>query len=492
MNTRSRTASVEPPRAALPRLRDVIAGKYVIDRELGSGAMSVVYQATHRVTQKRFALKVLLPEVAAHDELAQRFLREAQVASRLPHPHVVEVYDVGVFEGVYYMVMELLEGESLDARLRRQGPLPLAEVTRLLGPCMEALAAAHAAGIVHRDLKPANLFVCRASRAQAEHAKVLDFGISKMAGAPGDPQRSMTRTGLILGTPHYMPLEQMRGQPIDPRDDIYALGVVIYQLLSGRLPHRAGNFGDLVLAMATESPTPLEDAVPDLPAGFAAAVHRAIERAPEDRYPNMQAMLDALRPFLVQPRRTSVPPPPLPPTAAGPQVSGRSALPPSTFGRRWLLAAAAAFGLLLAAAFAATLSFHVPEPPRPKRFEARASQPAEPVPADPPPSDDVPRAKRASPLELPPPSDAPRAELASPLGLPPPVEPAPPLPAARPRPPPAEPRTSDPSRPPRMSPPRPKPTFHAAPPPAPPPPYPAAPGGADFAGRLPDVYEHEF
>jgi serine/threonine protein kinase len=296
----------------LPKPGDVFAGKYQVDQPIGSGAMSAVFQVTHRVTQKRFALKVLRPEVAAHEDLAQRFLREARVASQLDHPHVVEVYDVGSAEGSFYMVMELLVGESLEDRLRRQGRLSLADVARLLAPCFDALAQAHEAGIVHRDLKPANIFVCRASSSGPEQAKVLDFGISKMAGRPGDPRRSMTRTGLILGTPHYMPLEQMRGQPVDQRADIYAVGVVLYQCVSGRLPYQADNFGDLVLTMASEPPAPLERAVRGLPDGFAAVVHTALERAPEDRYPDLRAMSAALEPFLPASALTRSAPDPAP------------------------------------------------------------------------------------------------------------------------------------------------------------------------------------
>lgn len=282
----------------LPKPGDVIDGKYQVEHELGSGAMSVVYLVTHRVTQKRFALKALLPQVASNAELARRFLQEGQVASRLAHDHVVEVYDVGSSDELLYMVMELLVGESLEQRLRRAGELSLAEAARLLVPCMEALEKAHALGIVHRDLKPANIFVCHASAARPEHAKLLDFGISKLSGSPGEPIQPLTRSGLVMGTPHYMPLEQMRGQAVDQRADIYALGVVFYQVLSGRLPHHASNFGDLILAMASEPPRALERVVPDLPAGVSAIVHKAIARAPEDRYASVSEMLAALAPFV--------------------------------------------------------------------------------------------------------------------------------------------------------------------------------------------------
>ncbi|HKP55366.1 MAG TPA: serine/threonine-protein kinase, partial [Polyangiales bacterium] len=229
----------------MPKAGDVIAGKYQVDHKLGEGAMSVVFQVTHRVTQKRFALKWLLPHVCARPELAQRFLREAQVAGRVEHPHLVEVYDVGSLEGSFYMVLELLRGESLEQRLTRVGRMSPADSLRLLLPCLRGIAAAHEAGIVHRDLKPANIFVCSAASTAAEHAKVLDFGISKLPNLPGDTRSALTRTGLVMGTPRYMPLEQMRGKPIDQRADIYALGVVLYQMLSGRLPYPQNNFGDL-------------------------------------------------------------------------------------------------------------------------------------------------------------------------------------------------------------------------------------------------------
>ena len=325
----------------LPKPGDVIDGKYVVDHELGSGAMSVVYRVTHRVTQKCFALKALLPEVAANAELARRFLREGQVASQLEHAHAVEVYDVGRSDGTLYMVMELLDGESLDQRLRRTGALSFAEAARLLVPCLEALAEAHGLGIVHRDLKPANIFVCRETTVRPEHAKLLDFGISKLSGAPGETAQPLTRSGLVMGTPHYMPLEQMRGQRVDHRADIYAIGVVFYQVLSNRLPHHASNFGDLILAMASEPPRALDRAVPDLPAGVAAIVHKAIARAPEDRYASLTEMLAALAPLL----SPGVPPPATPAAARASFVSP-AAPPPMT-----------------AAAALASFALPVPRPP---------------------------------------------------------------------------------------------------------------------------------
>lgn len=287
-------------RPTLPQPGDVIAGKYRIDCELGTGGMGAVFQATHRVTGKRFALKWLLPQLTADGEAAQRFIREAQVAGRFEHPNVVEVYDVGSEGESFYMVMELLEGESLAERVDRAGPLSVIEACELLIPCLRGVAEAHGAGIVHRDLKPANIFICKADRHVRECAKVLDFGISKMSGAPpGELGEGMTKSGTLIGTPHYMPLEQMRGRAVDHRADIYAFGVVLYQVLSGNLPYPADSFSDLVMMLAHEKPPPLDQIVARLPRGLARVVERAMARDAEDRYQSIDALIAALEPYAI-------------------------------------------------------------------------------------------------------------------------------------------------------------------------------------------------
>jgi serine/threonine protein kinase len=275
----------------------VIAGKYRIDHPLGTGGMGAVFQATHRVTGKRFAVKWLLPEVSGQGDAAQRFIREAQVAGRFEHPHVVEVYDLGNDDGSFYMVMELLEGESLAERVARAGTMTVADTCRLLIPCMHGVAEAHAAGIVHRDLKPANIFVCHETKQRREVAKVLDFGISKMSGLPGGDLSGMTKSGTLIGTPHYMPLEQMRGRAVDHRADVYAFGVVLYQVLSGKLPYPAQSFSDLVLMLAHETPTPLERVVPRLPRGLGNVVAKAMARDPADRFQSLDELILALEPY---------------------------------------------------------------------------------------------------------------------------------------------------------------------------------------------------
>jgi serine/threonine-protein kinase len=284
-------------RVTLPQPGDVIAGKYRIDCAIGSGGMGAVYQVTHRVTGKRFALKWLLPQISGSGDAAQRFIREAQVAGRFEHPNVVEVYDVGSEGDSFYMVMELLEGESLAERVDRSGPLSVTEVCELLIPCMRGVAEAHGAGIVHRDLKPANIFICKAARNLPEFGKVLDFGISKMSGAPGgELGEGMTKSGTLIGTPHYMPLEQMRGRAVDHRADIYAFGVVLYQVLSGNLPYPADSFSDLVLMLAHDAPEPLDE-IPGMPRGLSQVVAHAMARDAADRFQSIDELIAALEPY---------------------------------------------------------------------------------------------------------------------------------------------------------------------------------------------------
>jgi serine/threonine-protein kinase len=282
----------------LPEAGDTIADKYRIERLIGRGGMSVVYGATHLVTGKRFAIKWHMSDEAIGSinftDSARRFIREAQVAGLFQHPNVVEVYDVGQVSGSFYMVMEWLEGESLDARLERAGRLSFEETCAFLIPCMRGVDEAHAAGIVHRDLKPANIFVCRATKHAPEYAKVLDFGIAKLAKRPDEINSLVTKTGVLIGTPHFLAPEQLRDQPVDQRTDIYALGVILYQLLSGQLPFLADNFGQLVLQIATGTPKPLHDHVPGLSPGIEEVVARAMAREPSERFQDVRALIDAL------------------------------------------------------------------------------------------------------------------------------------------------------------------------------------------------------
>jgi serine/threonine protein kinase len=281
----------------LPVPGDIIAGKYRIERLLGMGGMGAVFEATHEVTNRHFALKWLLPQGANNAAVVKRFIREAKVAGRCQHRHIVEVYDIDQDGSSLFMVMELLQGESLGERLLRAGRLPAHEACRILVPCMEGIEAAHAAGIVHRDIKPANIFLCAAGGGAPEQAKVLDFGVACFANVQGGLDFTQTHTGAIIGTPFYMAPEQMRGQPIDHRADIYALGVTLYELLSGRRPFHATAYADLILQIANTTPVPIEDLVPDLPTGLAAIVRRAMAREAAGRFASMRDFIEALAPY---------------------------------------------------------------------------------------------------------------------------------------------------------------------------------------------------
>ena len=280
---------------AIPEPGDVIGGKYRIERAVGAGGMGAVFEVSHVITNKRFALKWLLADVNSGVAIT-RFIREAKVAGRFQHRNIVEVYDIDREGNSFFMVMELLKGQSLAERLNREGRMVTREACRLLLPCMQAIGAAHAAGIIHRDIKPANIFLCAPRGDEPELPKVLDFGVASFASAQGEDFAN-TRSGALVGTPFYMAPEQMRGGPIDQRVDIYALGVTLYEVLSCERPFKADSYGDLVLKVASETPTALEVLVPDLPKGLSAIVKKAMAREPERRYANTDELIKALEPF---------------------------------------------------------------------------------------------------------------------------------------------------------------------------------------------------
>jgi serine/threonine-protein kinase len=275
---------------------EVLAGKYRIERVLGAGGMGVVVEALHIDLDERVALKFLLPE-ALKPELVERFLREARAAVRIKNEHVARVSDVGRLDsGAPYMVMEYLVGDDLDAILKRQGPLPAGQVVDWILQACEALAEAHSLGIIHRDLKPANLFLTH-RKDGTPLIKVIDFGIAK-ATQPEGPDTALTQTSQIMGSPLYMSPEQMRNAKyVDARSDIWALGVTLYQLLSGKTPFDADNVHALCAALLTEAPTPLEAQKSGLPPALCAVVMRCLAKDPEERYAAVAQLATALRPF---------------------------------------------------------------------------------------------------------------------------------------------------------------------------------------------------
>ncbi|WP_437669504.1 protein kinase domain-containing protein [Sorangium sp. So ce131] len=327
----------------------VLAGKYRVERVLGKGGMGMVVAAMHQQLQQRVAMKFLLP--GATQETIHRFLREARAAVRLKSEHVARVTDVDTLEdGTPYMVMEYLEGADLSQRIRQTGPLAIDEaVTYVLQAC-EAIAEAHAAGIVHRDLKPANLFLTTAADG-SQMVKVLDFGIVKAlvdapgdTGADGQPAMALTRTTAIVGSPLYMSPEQLRSaRSVDARADIWSMGVVLFQLLTARLPFETTEFGELFAMVTMHPPTSPRAFRPDLPEELDSAILACLRKPREERFQNMGELVQALAPFASVEAQVSVPRilRTLGLTAASPS-SGRPSMP---FGSRPSLSAFNASGV---------------------------------------------------------------------------------------------------------------------------------------------------
>ena len=278
---------------------DLVAGKYRIEKEIGAGGMGVIVAARHEQLDQRVAIKFVRGETLGNEEGVQRFLREARAAVRLRSEHAARVLDVGTLEsGVPFMVMEYLEGHDLGHVLAERGPVPAELAADWIAQAYEALAEAHSVGIVHRDLKPQNLFLAR-TVGGADHVKVLDFGVSKsiesMTGAPG----ALTRTSAILGSPLYMAPEQMRStRDVDARADVWALGVVLFELLTRRWPFEAETLPGLCLKVVGDPPLSLAELRPELPEHIVSVIERCLAKDPADRYANAAELSTALEPLL--------------------------------------------------------------------------------------------------------------------------------------------------------------------------------------------------
>jgi serine/threonine-protein kinase len=290
---------------------DVLAGKYRVERILGVGGMGVVVAAHHIQLDEKVALKFLLPDALQNPEALARFEREARAAVKIKNEHVARVSDVGKLDGGSpYMVMEYLEGSDLSALLEKQGPLPIDRAVDFVLQACEAIAEAHALGIVHRDLKPANLF-CIRRRDGGLCIKVLDFGISKVtpAGGVGSGSRDMgmTKTTTVIGSPVYMSPEQMQSSKgVDERTDIWAIGVILFELLTGRVPFNGQTVTELAIHVATE-PTPGVNALRmDVPPALEAVVARCLEKGRERRYQNVSELASALVDFGSKQARVSL------------------------------------------------------------------------------------------------------------------------------------------------------------------------------------------
>jgi serine/threonine-protein kinase len=290
---------------ALPAVGDVVAGRYKIERQLGAGGMGAVFAATNTITGKRVALKWMLPTASSrNEELSQRFVREAKAAARITHPNVVDIYDVGTDGDSQFLVMELLTGEPLSDRVQRKRFDPT-ELVQTLLPALRGLAAAHRAGVIHRDLKPDNIFLCEDPDGGPPRPRVLDFGISKLAS---DTVHALTQTGMIMGTPFYMAPEQIHGaKDADARSDIYATGVIMYEMLTGSVPFQAQTFPALLYAIVHERPTPVGTLAPRVPFALVQIVERAMARNADERFDSMESLIAELEAYAAT-RHSSKPP----------------------------------------------------------------------------------------------------------------------------------------------------------------------------------------
>ena len=272
-----------------------VFGKYEIVRCVGTGGMGSVYEATHTLLRKRVAVKTLHPQLTSHFDFRARFLREGETLARIRHPNVVDISDVGVHDGLTFLVMEFLEGETLYTLLTRERHLDERRIANLMLPLIDGLGAAHAAGVVHRDLKPENIFLARDGKGELR-PKLLDFGISKVEGTP--QSLALTSGGAMLGTPLYMSPEAARGGAnVDWRSDEYALGVVLYECATGQLPfHHAGLLDQMnaIVSGVYEHPCAVR---PELSPELAEVMIRAMAREPERRFVPLDALGRALLPF---------------------------------------------------------------------------------------------------------------------------------------------------------------------------------------------------
>jgi serine/threonine-protein kinase len=281
--------------------REILGGQFQIVEKIGTGGMGSVYKASQPAMNRMVAIKILHPKLAGRKDLTSRFRREARAMSQLSHPNTVKVFMYGELEedGSLYIVMELLEGRNLNQTVRKEGAMPPERAIPVLIQVCGALQEAHDLGIVHRDLKPENIFLSRQGGLH-DFPKVLDFGLAKVTERQMQPgSLILTQEGMVFGTPEFMSPEQAQGKTLDARSDIYSLAVILYEVLTGKLPFSARTPMEYIQKHVMEPIIPLGQRVPELkfPKGLEQALEKALAKRPEDRYQTAAAFAEALRPF---------------------------------------------------------------------------------------------------------------------------------------------------------------------------------------------------
>ncbi|MCA9605764.1 MAG: serine/threonine protein kinase [Myxococcales bacterium] len=403
----------EPPED--PLLGLVIDGRYRIEKQIGEGGMGVVYMATHTVLQKKLALKVLRGDSSKDAEVVQRFMQEAQAATSIGHQNIIDISDFGRLpDGAVYFVMEYLEGTSLSEMIATGGSVPIQTAVHVIRQIASALEAAHSRGIVHRDLKPDNIFAIKQG-ADPSFVKVLDFGVAKVGGAAS----KLTKTGMVFGTPHYMSPEQAAGHTVDQRTDVYALGVIMYEMFTGKVPFDADTFMGILSKHMFEAPPRPTDIKGAALGPLEGMILRSLEKNSDARYQSMGELIADLDTVaaggqIAMGGRPGV----APPTtgladALEPSASYATAEPSGGGGKGVVLALAAVLVLLLVGGGVGTAVFVLTadddgqasaqtEDDRPPPI---AAQPREPV-APPPP---IGVATQPTDVQPPPPPTAPPA-----------------------------------------------------------------------------------
>jgi len=281
--------------------RTILEGQFEVLEKIGTGGMGSVYKASQPAMNRMVAIKILHPKLAGRKDLTSRFRREARAMSQLTHPNTVKVFAFGELEddGSLYIVMEHLEGRNLNQTLRREGPFAVERAATILVQVCGALQEAHDLGIVHRDLKPENIFLSKQGGI-ADFPKVLDFGLAKVTERQMNPGSIiLTQEGMVFGTPEFMSPEQAQGRTLDARSDIYSLAVILYELITGKLPFSARTPMEYIQKHVTDPILTLAERAPDrtFPEGLEAVLVRALAKQPEDRYQSAAELADALRPF---------------------------------------------------------------------------------------------------------------------------------------------------------------------------------------------------